>query len=750
MRTDATSTSGGECAVYFTKGGYVRATLNIRDTGVFRYGGATSVTFGSASKGVWYKFVIELDLDNLKFNFRIYDASRNLLYSYTNIEMSSVSVEYADVMMYSSMALVGLSYWDEFFSRKWVDPEPSHGSWGSEETPAVAYTITLTKSLGLKDSTVKASSVVKRELPELQDMSNTSMSKSIVELLSFPYILNKNAFVSITTSLNIFCITTFVSILLHQNILKLQELYTRKTEILKEEKMSTKEFFTKLVEFFGKEYTNFQDYLIKMIEPVIKAYINVQDVLSKLFVGLVFEIFSLFKTFFKYPIKSTYEMLVLPSQETNKFYKISVETLLSSGSISALVKIFLPVLMSLVDEYYTVLNRLVLELLYFTSLFLREVQYLMTFGETLHVIGFCSILKACIQTLFEPFHLMGIHSVSASYFRSFSEILRTVETKVLGLTSKLQEMFYSIETSRISSCLRHIEYLTLADALEKTAHRVSIVLLTFLMRIGKRALKPVLEFPTLSEQHVLQSTKSLIQSLSLVSESSKHFISLLVETLMTQVSHLKHFIPYLQEAFSLQDIHLIHVTVHLFQTLALLPTQLIRHAFFLIEALSVQAVNVLHFTQYLQEILPLKFENLMHFSLYLQEELSLQFWHQPYLARYLQEALLLLSKQVLTIFAKEKETLQVQEQITLRRMLPFLILNERLIILEKMFMPPIELIAFARLLLRPSYLAYLKWSSHYITTVRTKYWAYLTLRSQYFIRVVKKIYQALTKRESNE
>jgi len=122
MRTDATSTSGGECSVYFTKDGYLRATLSIRDNGVFSYWDGSAHTFGSSSKGTWYKFVVELDYDNLKFNFRIYDASRNLLYSYTNIGMGSMSVSYADVMMYSSGLLVGLSYWDEFFSRKWVRP----------------------------------------------------------------------------------------------------------------------------------------------------------------------------------------------------------------------------------------------------------------------------------------------------------------------------------------------------------------------------------------------------------------------------------------------------------------------------------------------------------------------------------------------------------------------------------------------------------------------------------------------------
>jgi len=137
LRTDATSTSGGYCEVYLIKGGYLRAIVGIRDNGVFHYWTGSYYTFGTSSKQTWYKFVVELDYDALKWNFRIYDVNRNLLHSYSNLSMGSSSTTNYDVMMFSSLALVGLSYWDEFFSRKWVSPEPGHGSWGSEETAGI-------------------------------------------------------------------------------------------------------------------------------------------------------------------------------------------------------------------------------------------------------------------------------------------------------------------------------------------------------------------------------------------------------------------------------------------------------------------------------------------------------------------------------------------------------------------------------------------------------------------------------------
>ena len=135
-RTDAASTSGKSADIYFTKNGYLRANLGIVDNYTFRYWNGNSIYFGSSSKYTWYKFVAELDFTNLKWNFRIYDSSNILLYSYNNLNMGGTPVSsYYDVMMYHSSAISGNSYWDEIFSRKWVSPEPSHGSWGSEQTP---------------------------------------------------------------------------------------------------------------------------------------------------------------------------------------------------------------------------------------------------------------------------------------------------------------------------------------------------------------------------------------------------------------------------------------------------------------------------------------------------------------------------------------------------------------------------------------------------------------------------------------
>jgi len=135
MRCNATSSAGGETRVSFMKAGYRRAGISIVDTGVFAYWTQSKTTFGSAQKNTWYKFVVELDHDSLTWNFRIYDSDYNLLYSYSNLSMGATSVSFSDVIMFSSNTLVGNSYWDEFFSRKWTSPEPAFSSAGAIEVP---------------------------------------------------------------------------------------------------------------------------------------------------------------------------------------------------------------------------------------------------------------------------------------------------------------------------------------------------------------------------------------------------------------------------------------------------------------------------------------------------------------------------------------------------------------------------------------------------------------------------------------
>jgi hypothetical protein len=73
----------------------------------------------------WHSFIIRCK-PNVK-QFLIDDS----LQPNTGSENSVVIVQLGSVWEYNYNLI---SYWDACFVRKWVDPEPSHGAWGSEET----------------------------------------------------------------------------------------------------------------------------------------------------------------------------------------------------------------------------------------------------------------------------------------------------------------------------------------------------------------------------------------------------------------------------------------------------------------------------------------------------------------------------------------------------------------------------------------------------------------------------------------
>jgi len=108
--------------------------------------------------GVWYKHE--------------FDPIGELAKKGYAITPSTVETIFAGMEIYND---TDNGYIDWIYIRKFVDPEPSHGSWGSQEAA-----VFLTESLGLKDSTVKASSVVKSELLGLSDVvfKNVSVAKA--------------------------------------------------------------------------------------------------------------------------------------------------------------------------------------------------------------------------------------------------------------------------------------------------------------------------------------------------------------------------------------------------------------------------------------------------------------------------------------------------------------------------------------------------------------------------------------------
>ena len=101
--------------------------------------GRLSETDFDVQVGVWYKSV-----------FRAYGAKVEFIDEESGTTVTYTSAEnLAQKIGLHSRG--GEDWFDNVFVRKYVEPEPTHGAWGSEETPAVAYEITLTESLGLSD-----------------------------------------------------------------------------------------------------------------------------------------------------------------------------------------------------------------------------------------------------------------------------------------------------------------------------------------------------------------------------------------------------------------------------------------------------------------------------------------------------------------------------------------------------------------------------------------------------------------------
>jgi len=197
MKADITSDSY-YVSVYFTKEGKLCLIVSMWGYSPtpyqFGYYNGAWGYFGAWTPNTWYKFVVELDYDNQIANIHVYDENRNLLYEVTNIALGTESTTFTDVMMYIEMFTIGHGYWDEFFSRKWLSPEPTHDVWGSEESAVVGYVQTLTESLSLSDA-ISVSRGVMRVLSELISLSDVlvtrrALTRSLVETITLSDVLS--------------------------------------------------------------------------------------------------------------------------------------------------------------------------------------------------------------------------------------------------------------------------------------------------------------------------------------------------------------------------------------------------------------------------------------------------------------------------------------------------------------------------------------------------------------------------------
>jgi len=81
----------------------------------------------SLAKNAWYKHQAIVNGDTI--TYKVYDLSGNL-----RLSISGSDTEYPKTGFFGIRIWRSYSYFDDFRVRKYVDPEPSHGDWGSEET----------------------------------------------------------------------------------------------------------------------------------------------------------------------------------------------------------------------------------------------------------------------------------------------------------------------------------------------------------------------------------------------------------------------------------------------------------------------------------------------------------------------------------------------------------------------------------------------------------------------------------------
>jgi len=115
---------------------YLRA---IRHTGAGRYGLELVKNYGRAesilgtwsfthSANTWYKIELRLYGSQLR---AFQDGVERITATDTSIASGN------ELGVHSGYTISVLHYWDDFFVRKYVEPEPSHGAWGSEETAVI-------------------------------------------------------------------------------------------------------------------------------------------------------------------------------------------------------------------------------------------------------------------------------------------------------------------------------------------------------------------------------------------------------------------------------------------------------------------------------------------------------------------------------------------------------------------------------------------------------------------------------------
>jgi hypothetical protein len=122
------SYTGNDCGILNV--GYLRAFVGGAQNYVYEYPDDTAT---------YYKMIYKCPASG-NANLQIYKAS------ILKVERTATPSERTVYLSFLSWISSGIGYADDVFVRKYVDPEPSHGAWGSEEVAVAQYQITFDQS----------------------------------------------------------------------------------------------------------------------------------------------------------------------------------------------------------------------------------------------------------------------------------------------------------------------------------------------------------------------------------------------------------------------------------------------------------------------------------------------------------------------------------------------------------------------------------------------------------------------------
>jgi len=352
---------------------------------------------------------------------------------------------------------------------KYVDPEPSHGAWGSEETPAVAWEKTLTETLGLSDAFVKAPSSVRSEALGLIDLFSKTPSLFLAEPMGLNDYTAKSVSVSKRDQISLTDVygRTWVLARTVSDVVALSDAVAKRSSLAKHETVSLSDAYSRTwqaTRVYG-ELISLSDTLRKHIAKISSDTVVLTDSLSRGILSILLDSISLLDSSYHESVIAKSEALAL--LDTASRIWISYKVLLDSIALSDVTvkSTFKPLfeVVSLSDMYArTWLSHKTLS----DVLALSDYAYTFThvsLSEPLALSDQLTVVKRLHQILSDLLSLSD--SLARSTLKPVSDAVSLSDSVARGVSKPLHEPISLVDALSKAPSLVKLEPASLVDTL---------------------------------------------------------------------------------------------------------------------------------------------------------------------------------------------------------------------------------------------------------------------------------------------